>query len=92
LKSEIKRKVEKIIVDIINDHKKELNIIGANLAGDKILIPLAIETNEDMQEEISKKLSEIILLELDKIRKSGEISNLPILTYVTNPKMISIEI
>ena len=92
MKSDIKRKIEKNIIEIVNAYKDELHIVGAQLAGDKILIPLKEELNEDQQNEISQEISRIIILGLEKLRKQNEIANLPILRFNTNPKMISIEI
>jgi hypothetical protein len=92
MKSEIKRKIEKYIVEIINAHKDELGIPGANLAGDRILIPLQKSLSEDEQNKLSEKITQIVLLKLEEKRKAGEIVNLPILSYTTNQNMISIEI
>jgi len=92
MKSEIKRFIEKNVVEIINKHKDKFPIVGAQLAGEKILIPLKEELNEDQQNEISNEISLLITLELENLRKEGKIANLPILTFITNPKLITIEI
>ena len=92
MKSEIKRFIEKNVVEIINKHKDKFPIVGAQLAGEKILIPLKEDLNEDQQNEISNEISLLITLELENLRTEGKIANLPILTFITNPKLITIEI
>ena len=93
MKSNIKEFIEKETVRIINEEKEKFpNIAGANLAGEKIIIPLKEELNDEEQDELSRNLSNIILIGLDKLRKEEKIANLPILTFNTNQKMISIEI
>ncbi len=91
-KSPIKKLIENEILEIINSNKELFNVIGANKAGDKIIIPLKQELTEEDVDNLSRDISFKITLHFDKLRKEGKIVDLPILTFNTNPKMISIEI
>jgi len=92
MKSEIKKLIENECIKLLNQAKDLFNIVGATLADDKILIHLKNELNEVEQDELSKKISNFLLLNLDELRKIGKINNLPIFRINTNPKMITIEI
>ena len=92
MKSKIKQLIEKECVNLLNQAKDLFNITQATVVNDKILIYLKDELDEDAQNEISKKISNFLLLNLDELRKAGKINNLPVFSIITNPKMITIEI
>jgi len=92
MKSKIKQLIEKECVNLLNQAKDLFNITQATVVNDKILIYLKDELDENAQNEISKKISNFLLLNLDELRKAGKINNLPVFSIITNPKMITIEI